>query len=172
MAAQRQSGWAAAAIAKKHGGIAVSTTRRPDREWMLRASGAEQVIIDAGSIAEQVRALHPEGFDKVLELIGTTTLEDSLRCVKAGGVVCMTSMMGNKWSIDNFSPMESIPPAVSLTTYDSDNFMLMPLDELAKQVAAGTLHIQIGKIFHLDDIVEAHRCMEEDEAGGKIVVLI
>jgi Zinc-binding dehydrogenase len=29
----------------------------------------------------------------------------------------------------------------------------------------------IGRTFHLDEIVEAHRCMEENKAGGKIVVL-
>jgi len=26
-------------------------------------------------------------------------------------------------------------------------------------------------VFNLEDIVEAHRCMEENRAGGKIVVL-
>ena len=30
---------------------------------------------------------------------------------------------------------------------------------------------QIGKVFKLDDIVEAHATMEENRAGGKIVVL-
>jgi hypothetical protein len=33
------------------------------------------------------------------------------------------------------------------------------------------LRIQIGRTFCLDEIVEAHRCMEENQAGGKIVVL-
>ena len=47
----------------------------------------------------------------------------------------------------------------------------MPLQELVDQIAAGTLHIQIGKTFHLNEIVEAHRLMEENKAGGKIVVL-
>jgi NADPH:quinone reductase-like Zn-dependent oxidoreductase len=45
------------------------------------------------------------------------------------------------------------------------------IDELVEQIAAGTLHVQVGKVFHLDEIVEAHRCMEENKAGGKIVVL-
>jgi NADPH:quinone reductase-like Zn-dependent oxidoreductase len=49
--------------------------------------------------------------------------------------------------------------------------MLTPLDELVEQVAAGTLRVRIGKVFKLDDIVEAHRFMEENRAGGKIVVL-
>jgi len=49
--------------------------------------------------------------------------------------------------------------------------MLTPLDELVEQVAAGTLRVQVGKVFKLDEIVEAHRCMEENKAGGKIDVL-
>ena len=49
--------------------------------------------------------------------------------------------------------------------------MLTPLDELIDHVAAGAMHVQIGKVFKLDDIAEAHRCMENNSAGGKIVVL-
>jgi len=49
--------------------------------------------------------------------------------------------------------------------------MLTPREELAEQIATGRLQIQVGRIFHLDAIAEAHRCMEENEAGGKIVVL-
>ena len=49
--------------------------------------------------------------------------------------------------------------------------MRTPLDELIDQIAAGTLHVNVGKVFHLNEIDEAHRCMEENKAGGKIVVL-
>jgi NADPH:quinone reductase-like Zn-dependent oxidoreductase len=166
-------GLAAAAIAKNHGASVAATTRRPDREKLLRASGVDQVFIDTGSIAEQVREVCPGGVEKVLELVGTTTLLDSLRCAKQRGIVCMTGMVGNKWSFDNFSPMDAIPTAVSLTTYDGgpEDFMLTPLDELVEQITAGKLHVQIGRTFRLDEIVEAHRCMEENKAGGKIVVL-
>jgi NADPH:quinone reductase-like Zn-dependent oxidoreductase len=166
-------GLAAAAIAKNHGAVVASTTRRPDREQLLRSSGADQVFIDAGTIAMQVKEVFPSGVDKVLELIGTTTLGDSLRCAKQRGIVCMTGMVGNKWSFDNFSPMDVIPTSVCLTIYDGgpEDFMLTPFDELVEQVAAGTLRVQVGRVFRLDDIVEAHRCVEENRVGGKIVVL-
>jgi NADPH:quinone reductase-like Zn-dependent oxidoreductase len=166
-------GLAAAAIAKNHGAVVASTTRRPEREQLLRSSGADQVLIDTGAIAEQVKEVFPSGVDKVLELIGTTTLGDSLRCAKQRGIVCMTGMVGNKWSFEDFSPMEVIPTAVCLTTYDGgpEDFMLTPLEELVELIAAGTLRVQVGRTFRLDDIVEAHRCMEENRAGGKIVVL-
>jgi NADPH:quinone reductase-like Zn-dependent oxidoreductase len=166
-------GLAAAAIAKSHGAIVASTTRNSNREKLLRESGVDQVFIDTGSIAEQVKEVCAGGVDKVLELVGTTTLKDSLLCTKKGGIVCMTGIVGNKWSFDTFAPMEAIPTAVCLTTYagESDDFMRTPLDELIEQISAGTLKVQVGKIFHLDEIVEAHRCMEENKAGGKIVVL-
>jgi NADPH:quinone reductase-like Zn-dependent oxidoreductase len=167
-------GLAAAAIGKNRGAFVAATTRRPDREKLLRGNGVDQVFIDTGSIAEQVRLVCPGGFDKVLELVGTTTLLDSLRCAKQRGIVCMTGMVGNKWWFDRFSPMEAIPTAVSLTTYDGgpEDFMLTPLDNLVEEIAGDRLHVQVGRTFHLDEIVEAHRSMEENQAGGKIVVLV
>jgi NADPH:quinone reductase-like Zn-dependent oxidoreductase len=166
-------GLAAAALAKLHGVSVAATTRRPDREMLLRSRGVDQVFIDSGLIAEQVKAVFPRGVDKVLELVGTTTLKDSLRCAKQHGIVCMTGMVGNNWSFDNFEPMQVIPTAVNLTTYDggAEDFMLAPLEELVKKIAAGQLPIQVGKVFKMDQIVDAHRCMEENKAGGKIVVL-
>src|SRR6202171_830256 len=140
-------GLAAAAIAKSRGAIVAATTRNPDREKLLRASGVDQVFIDTGSIAEQVKEVCPKGVDKVLELVGTNTLKEPLRCAKQRGIVCMTGMVGNKWAIDNFSPMDVIPTAVSLTTYDGgpEDFMRTPLEELIEQIAAGTLHVNVGK---------------------------
>ena len=113
------------------------------------------------------------GADKVLELVGATTLVDSLRCTREPGIVCMTGIVGNKWSIEGFSPMGVIPTAVCLTTYDGgvDDFVRMPMQDLIDQVAAGTLHAQVGRTFPLDQIAEAHRTMEENRGGGKIVVL-
>lgn len=166
-------GLAAAAIAKKHGAFVLATTRNPSRERLLRENGADQVLIDSGEIAGQVRKICPNSVNKVLELVGTTTLKDSLRTARRHGVVCMTGMVGDQWSFDQFSPMDSIPTAVSLTTYagGSEDFIRTPLQSLADQIAAGDLRINIGRVFKLDDIVEAHHTMETNQAGGKIVVL-
>jgi NADPH:quinone reductase-like Zn-dependent oxidoreductase len=69
--------------------------------------------------------------------------------------------------------MEAIPASVCLTIYDGGPkaFMSTPLQEMVEQIEAGSLPIAIGKTFRLDEIVEAHRLMEENKAGGKIVVL-
>jgi NADPH:quinone reductase-like Zn-dependent oxidoreductase len=166
-------GLAAAAIAKDAGCTVVSTTRRKEREELLKKSGATHVVLESGSIAEEVKKAVPGGVDKVLELIGTTTAADSLQCTKKGGAVCMTGMVGNKWWFDYFSPMEIIPSCVNLTTYDGgvSEFMEMPLNRYLRQIEDGTMPATVGKVFKLDDIVEAARIQEENKAGGKIVVL-
>jgi NADPH:quinone reductase-like Zn-dependent oxidoreductase len=166
-------GLAAAAVAKSRHAKVVSTTRNPHRIELLRNAGADEVIIDDGRIAEKVKAMSGGGANKVLELVGTTTLSDSIQCVKRHGIVCMAGMVGDKWWLDQFSPMDVIPTAVCLSTCSgaADDFMQTPLQSLVEQVEAGSLRIQVGRVFHLDQIAEAHRCMEENTAGGKIVVL-
>jgi NADPH:quinone reductase-like Zn-dependent oxidoreductase len=69
--------------------------------------------------------------------------------------------------------MGAIPTAVRLTTYagGSEDFMNTPLQSVVREVEAGRITPRIGRVFQLDDIVEAHRCMEDNAAGGKIVVL-
>ncbi len=163
-------GLAAAAIAKNHGASFIAaTTRQTDREELLQKSGVDQVIIDNGKIADQIH----DKFDKVIELVGIPTVPDSLKCVKPGGSLCMSGIVGGSWVFDKFDPFMTIPSAVNFTCYagNVERFMQMPLDEIAQQVVDGKMHIQIGKVFKLDEIVEAHKCMEENRAGGKIVVL-
>lgn len=182
-------GLAAAAIAKRHGAFVAATTRIADREGMLRTNGADDVFIDGGEIAEEVKKRYPAkdeklnaegfpgpqpgGFDKVLELVGVTTLKDSLRCVKEGGVVCVTGVAGGKWAFDHFEPIFDIGKAIYLTAYAGsvDAFQGTPMDEITKQFVDGKIKIPI-KTFQLDEINEAHRLMEENLATGKMVVLL
>jgi NADPH:quinone reductase-like Zn-dependent oxidoreductase len=43
--------------------------------------------------------------------------------------------------------------------------------QFIRDVEAGLVHLNIGMTFTLDDIVAAHRLMDSNAAGGKIVVL-
>jgi NADPH:quinone reductase-like Zn-dependent oxidoreductase len=140
---------------------------------MLRRSGVSNVIVDTGAVVQQVRDIWPGGADKVLELIGTTTLEDSLQCARTGGVVCMSGIVGDSWTLDGWNPMEGIPSGTYLTSYSGGtrDFLATPLTELAGLIGEGKLELQIGKVFGLDEIVEAHEVMENNEARGKIVVV-
>jgi NADPH:quinone reductase-like Zn-dependent oxidoreductase len=165
-------GLTAAILAKKLGATVIATTRKPEREALLKANGADHVVIDDGEIAGTVRGLLGGGVDRVLELIGTTTLLDSLSAAAPGGIVCMTGMVGDAWEFERFSPMGAIPTAVSLTTYagGAEDFMATPLQDFVDELEQGRAKAPIGMVFGIDDIAEAHRTMEENRAGGKIVV--
>ena len=166
-------GLAAAVLAQKHGVTVAATTRRPEREAMLRENGADRVFVDDGELADVVRRAFDGGVDRVLELVGTTTLLDSLKAAARHGVVCMTGMVGSQWDFERFAPMEAIPTSVKLTTYagEAPDFMRTPLQEFVREIEDGRTAVRIGQVFRLDEIVEAHRCMEENRAQGKIVVL-
>ncbi len=165
-------GLAAAVLAKEHGATVAATTRRANRQDMLRENGADITFVDDGAIAEALWKQFPNGVDRVLELIGTKTLHDSLQCTARLGVCCMTGIVGNSWELERFNPMEFIPKGVRLTGYGggTEDFMRTPLQDLVGSVEQGRLNVRIGKTFPLEEIVEAHRCMEENRAGGKIVV--
>lgn len=166
-------GLVAAQLASRKGLIVASTTRQPDRLSFLAEKGVNHPLIDRGSIAEDLRRIWPDGADKVLELVGTGTLLDSLNCVRKGGTVCMAGMVGDNWTLPDFEPMMAIPSGVHLTTYSGDveDFLAMPLQELIDAVASGEVVPPLGPTFPLSAIAEAHRCMEGNHALGKIVVI-
>ncbi|NQU88118.1 MAG: zinc-binding dehydrogenase, partial [Mariniphaga sp.] len=81
-------GMLASQLAKTQGLTVISTTRNPDKKQALIENGADHVIIDNGTVVKQLKQFFPEGVNKVLELIGTRTLKDSLKCISQKGVVC------------------------------------------------------------------------------------
>ena len=167
-------GMLACQLAKRKGLIVVSTTRNPEKELYLKANGADYVIIDDGLVSRKLRHLFPDGVEKVLELIGTQTLKDSLKCIKPKGVVCMTGILGNEWTMKEFTPMGDIPSLGSLTVYmgEASNLQKDLLQEFINDVESGAINVSLDKKFKLNQIVEAHEYMESNQAKGKIVVEI
>ncbi|MEL7534815.1 MAG: zinc-binding alcohol dehydrogenase family protein [Bacteroidota bacterium] len=165
-------GMLATQLAKSMGASVISTTRNPAKKAALLANGSDQVIIDNGSIAASLREAFPAGVNKVLELIGTRTLKDSLKCIATKGIVCMTGILGNEWTMEAFSPMGDIPSLGRLTVYmgDANNLSKDLLQDFINRVEAGEIKLNIDRVFKLEQIVEAHTYMEANKAKGKLVV--
>lgn len=152
----------------------VASTRSEEKSAMLLNNGAGHVVMDNGRLQEQIRAIYPRGVDKVLELVGKLTLKDSLECAAPGGCVCMTGMLAEKWSVRDFDPMAFIPSSVKLTVYGSGALRVdaAVFQQFITEVEEGRIKLPVSRIFKLEDIADAHRLMESNTAGGKIVVLI
>lgn len=169
-------GLMAASMAKALGAQVWSTSRTIDeaKVELFKRNGVDHVLRDDGAIGEQLKATGVK-LDKVLELVGVTTLRDSLRCVRVGGIVCNTGILGSTWNLSerDSNPMELIPTGIYLTAYSGgpNDFMQTPLQRIVKQVQEG-MHVEMGKTFKLEEVQQAHELMESNQASGKIVLLV
>nr|WP_246206159.1 zinc-binding dehydrogenase [Fulvivirga aurantia] len=107
-------------------------------------------------------------------MIGTRTLKDSLKCIAPKGMVCMTGILGNEWTMKEFTPMGDIPSLGRLTVYmgESKNLSKELLQEFIDDVENGNIKLNVDRIFQLSEVAEAHQYMEDNKAKGKIIVRI
>jgi NADPH:quinone reductase-like Zn-dependent oxidoreductase len=120
----------------------------------------------------QLLKLYPRGVNKVLELIGASTLLESLKLAARHGIVCHTGVLGKKASLHVFDPIKDIPNGVYLTGFFSNYPTQKTIDALFHLIRTHSLHPVVAKIFPLEAIAEAHAMAENSEANGKIVVTI
>jgi len=173
-------GQAAVNVAAHAGAQVIATTRNPDRFPTLEAIGADEPLLEGPGLSRRVRALRPKGIDAVLELVGTTTLLDSLAAVRPDGRVCMAGFLGGGAPIASFDPLLHMPSCVHLSffasafTFGLPEYPLsdVPLQTIVDRAAAGIYRAKPTKCFRFDDIQEAHRLMETSGANGKIVVTV
>jgi len=165
-------GFAAMALAKSAGLEITATTRNRNKSDELVAAGATHVVVDTGSTAESIREIYPGGIDRVLELVGTTTLLDSLRATRRGGIVCMTGILGGEWTLSEFHPMGDVPTGVKLTSYsgEASDISAEQLQRYVSLVESGELALKTGPKFKFDQLQEAHELMDSNLANGKIVI--
>lgn len=166
------AGLAAIQMAKVVGATVLASTRNENKSEFLKSQGADHVLIDDGSLSEQLLKLYPRGVNKILELIGASTLLESLKLTAYHGIVCHTGVLGKKGSLDGFDPIKDIPNGVYLTGFFSNYPTQASIDAIFKLITTHHLHPVISKIFALDDIVEAHTMAEHNTANGKIVIKV
>ncbi|MET7320647.1 zinc-binding dehydrogenase [Streptomyces sp. NPDC005549] len=167
-------GLSAATIAKDLGATVLSTTRSPGRAGELRAAGVDHPLVDDGALADQVRALLPDGVDAALELVGCSALADTLCTVRRHGTVCFTGALAGQWTIPDFTPF-TIPSGVRLTSYAGEAADL-PADVFAHQlqaIAEGRLKVPVAKVYHgLEQVRDAQADLESGATPGKHVVVL
>ncbi|NRP89796.1 Phthiocerol synthesis polyketide synthase type I PpsC [Ensifer adhaerens] len=171
-------GQAALNIARGLGVRTVATTRRRDRADMLYRLGAAHVIVGGNELAAKLHDIAPTGVDAVLDLIGTTTVFDSLAAVRRGGRVCLAGFLGGGAPLPQFDPVFQMPSGAHLSAFASalvfgtQDYPLseIPFQQIADNAARGLYQAKPARVFRFEDIQAAHRLMETDEAGGKVVV--
>jgi len=154
----------------------LATTRSRERASLLEALGAEP-LIDSPGLSTEVRRRLPAGVDGVIDVVGATTLHDSLRMARYRGRVAWAGFLGGGGPLA-LDPLRDLPSGVQLSFFASA-FLFgraelplsdIPLAELVARAEAGRLRPGPAHIFAFEEIVEAHRLLESGAARGKIVV--
>ena len=169
-------GQAALKLAVQAGARVIATSRQRERFAALEALGAERCEIERPDLSEAIA--ESGGIDAVLNLVGNTVVLDSLRMLRRGGRSCLAGWLGGLDPIPDFNPLLQMPSGVNLTFFGSfvfgtPQFPLsdVPLAQIAQDAAAGHLDIRPARVFRFDELPEAHRLVEANAAGGKLVVL-
>jgi len=158
------------------GARVIATTRSGERSPRLEALGAVRVEQEGPDLSKRIA--EAKQFDAVLDLVGNSTILDSLAMLRRGGRACLAGWLGGLEPIKDFNPLLQMSSGVYLTFFGSfvfgtPGFPLsdVPLQEIAQDVAAGKLKAKPARVFGFEEIREAHRIMEAGEAGGKMVVV-
>jgi NADPH:quinone reductase len=159
----------------------IATARSRERFSMLEELGASRVEVERRDLAAHLAESKAESkqIDAVLDLVGNSTILDSLDMLRRGGTACLAGWLGGLDPIGDFNPLLRMASGVNWNFFGSfvfgaPGFPLsdVPLQDIARQVAEGKLDAKPSRVFSFDQIREAHRVMEAGEAGGKMVVVI
>ncbi|VTR96119.1 alcohol dehydrogenase : Alcohol dehydrogenase OS=Burkholderia sp. MP-1 GN=BG58_21995 PE=4 SV=1: ADH_zinc_N_2 [Gemmata massiliana] len=170
-------GQAAVNMAVSAGVKVIATTRTRDRFGALEALGASRVEVEGPDLSQRIA--EAKTVDAVLDLVGNSTILDSLNVLRRGGRACLAGWLGGLDSIPDFNPLSQMASGVHLTFFGSfvfgtPGFPLsdVPLQAIAADVAAGRYQAKPSRVFRFEDIREAHRVMDANQANGKMVVVI
>ena len=173
-------GRAALNIAAVEGARVLATTRDAARAPALRALGADDVFIEGGGLGGRVRERFEAGIDAVLDLVGNTTVLESLALLRRGGHACLAGFLGGGGPLQALEPVFQIPSGRHLSVFASalvtggPEFPLseIPFQQIVDRVESGAYQAAPAHVFRFDQIRAAHALMESGRANGKVVVVV
>ena len=174
-------GRAALNLAVHAGAVVTATTRNEAKFDDLKAIGASNAVLEGSGLPERLKSSGGDlpKFDRVLELVGNSTLLESMTLIRRDGRLCLAGWLGGLDPIQDFNPLLQMTSGVHFSFFGSfvfgtPEFPLsdVPLQTIVKAIAEGKFDAKPYKVFDFGEIHEAHRYMEEGLARGKMVVVV
>ncbi|KAK9234523.1 zinc-type alcohol dehydrogenase [Lipomyces kononenkoae] len=161
-------------FAKAAGATVIATTSSEEKGEKLKRLGADHVINyrTTPNWGEVARQLTPDqlGVDYIVEVGGPGTVEQSLKCIKMEGIICIIGFLGS-----SDKPRPSILDALSNIctvrgVYVGSRAMLK---DMVRAIEANDIHPVVDeKIFSLDRTREAYEYLAAQKHFGKVVIKI
>jgi NADPH:quinone reductase-like Zn-dependent oxidoreductase len=149
-------GHLAVQLAKRIGARVLAAASGPDGVELVRRLGADAAVDGKrDDVARAARELAPGGLDAALVLVHGESLDPALATVRKGGRIAHPN---------GVEPAPRAPEGVTLRAYDGvpsrDAF-----ERLNRLIAAGPFHVELGRVYRLEDAAQAHREIGQHHLG-------
>lgn len=165
-------GMAAISIAKDLDCTVVATSRSDAKgQVLLEKSKLDHLVVEGDGFVERVHDA-VGNVDAVFECVGSkATMETSAATMREGGRLGQVGQLAETWSRDE---APDLPPNVT-TEFTRSDLTKAPdhdgrVGTFLRRVEEGRYAPNIHRVFSFDELPEAHRVMENNEAVGKLVV--
>lgn len=145
------------------------TTRNPRKRRLLQQLHLDKVLV----IEDPLTLPGSAGqFDKIVDLVGPTTMADSFSHLAEYGILSSTGKLGGQMTLSEFDPIFDIPNNRYLTGFYSGNVTVEQMQQLITYIEDHQIDVTPAKIFDLAHTREAQDYLAQSSGIGKVVVLI
>jgi NADPH:quinone reductase-like Zn-dependent oxidoreductase len=104
-------------MAVEAGARVIATTRSRERFQKLEQLGAHRAELERPDLSKSIAEANQ--IDAVLDLVGNSTILDSLAMLRRGGRACLAGWLGGLAPIPDFNPLLQMASGVYLTFFGS-----------------------------------------------------
>jgi NADPH2:quinone reductase len=165
-------------LAKAKGARVIGTVGSAAKVAVAQGVGADDVIRydEVGDVAAAVRALVPDGVDVVYDGVGKATFEWSLASLRRRGMLALFGAASGHvppFDLQRLNPLGSLfvtRPTLVHYTADREE-LLWRSGEILGAIADGSLQVEIGGRYGLDQARQAYADLEGRRTTGKLLLV-
>jgi NADPH2:quinone reductase len=167
-----------AQMAKQRGAFVIGTVSTEEKAQLARAAGVDVAIryTEQDFVAETKRVTDGQGVDVVYDMVGKTTFDGSLDCLRPRGYMVLVGQSSgavpplDPQVLNRKGSLFLTRPTLGHYIADRDELLWRARD-LFDAIQAGSLNVRIDRAVPLADVAEAHRALEGRETSGKVMLI-
>jgi NADPH:quinone reductase-like Zn-dependent oxidoreductase len=149
-------GHLAVQLAKRMGARVLAVASGPDGVELVRKLGADAAVDGKrDDVGRAARDFAPGGLDAALVLVHGESLAPALAAVRKGGRIAHPN---------GVEPAPTAPDGVTLLAYDGEPGR-DAFERLNRLIAAGPFHVELGRVYPLEEAARAHREVGQHHLG-------
>ena len=162
-------GLQAVQLARLDGARVIAVTSSRSKAEVLRAAGAHEVVVspDLDFSAEVRRVTGGAGVDVAIEIVGSQTFGQTLRCMAAGGRVVVVGNLDTR-AVSLHPGLVIVKELEILGAYATTR---PELDEALGLLRSGDIRPYVAEGLPLAQAARAHDLLEQRKVAGRLVLL-